>query len=234
MGLTLKQVVPWGRSLAEYRGMFDLTSNDLQRSILDCAGGPASFNAEMTAAGQSVISCDPIYQFSRANIERRVQDTWLILRDKLIANYSDYVWEQFASPEELGATRLASMEQFLLDFPTGLQTGRYVAQELPVLPFAEAQFDLALCSHLLFTYSDHLSEQFHLDSIAELCRVAAEVRIFPLLKVSGEISPYLTIALQQLHDLGYDAQVRSVPYEFQKGANQMLQIKQSAIAPIAP
>jgi SAM-dependent methyltransferase len=225
MGLTLEQVVPWGRSLEEYQGMFDLTPEDLQRSILDCGGGPASFNAELTAAGNQVISCDPIYQFSAAEIEQRIQDTWRVLKDKLIAHQADYVWDRLDSPEALGNARLATMQRFLQDFPAGLESGRYLVNELPILPFPDSLFDLALCSHFLFTYSDHFSEQFHLDSLQELCRVAMEVRIFPLLKVSGELSPYLSIAVDQLKELGYDAQVQSVPYEFQKGANQMLRIR---------
>ncbi|NJR40108.1 MAG: SAM-dependent methyltransferase [Leptolyngbyaceae cyanobacterium CSU_1_4] len=224
MGLTLEQVVPWGRSLEEYIEMFDLIPTDRPRHTLDCAGGPASFNAEMTSSGHSVISCDPIYQFSVADIEQRIQDTWAILKDKVTAHQNDYIWNRFASPEALGATRLESMRKFLQDFPEGLKAGRYAAHELPVLPFQESQFDLALCSHFLLTYSDHLSEQFHLDSVQELCRVAAEVRIFPLLKVSGEPSPYLPAVIAQMQRLGYKAEVKPVPYEFQKGANQMLKI----------
>lgn len=224
MGLTLEQVVPWGRSLEEYKNMFDLVPHDLQRHILDCAGGPASFNAEMTDKGYRVVSCDPIYQFSVADIEQRIQNTWTILKDKVTAHKDDYIWDQFASPNALGDARLKSMQQFLQDFPTGLEAERYRVHELPVLPFKDSQFDLALCSHFLFTYSDHLSEQFHLDAVQELCRVAAEVRLFPLLKVSGEPSPYLPIVLNEIQRLGYDAQVQPVPYEFQKGANQMLKI----------
>lgn len=224
MGLTLEQVVPWGRSLEEYRNIFDLAPHDLQRYILDCAGGPASFNAEMTDKGYRVISCDPIYQFSAVDIEQRIQDTWAILKDKVTAHQNDYIWERFASPDALGDARLKSMQQFLQDFPTGLEAERYRVHELPVLPFKDSHFDLALCSHFLFTYSDHLSEQFHLDAVQELCRVAVEVRLFPLLKVSGEPSPYLATVMNEIQRLGYKAHVQTVPYEFQKGANQMLKI----------
>jgi hypothetical protein len=45
LAVMLDQVVPWGRSLSEYVRMFDLSPADLQSRILDCAGGPASFNA---------------------------------------------------------------------------------------------------------------------------------------------------------------------------------------------
>ncbi|HKH12276.1 MAG TPA: hypothetical protein VKA73_14135 [Rubrobacter sp.] len=53
-------MVPWGRSLDEYARMFALTPEDLRGRILDCAAGPASFNAEATAAGHRISSCDPL------------------------------------------------------------------------------------------------------------------------------------------------------------------------------
>jgi hypothetical protein len=137
MGLTLEQVVPWGRSLEEYIRMFALAPDDLRRHILDCAGGPASFNAEMTDQGHQVISCDPIYQFSATDIEQRIQDTWAILKDKVSAHQNDYVWDQFASPEALGAARLESMQQFLQDFPAGLK--KVSGEPSPYLPTVMAE-----------------------------------------------------------------------------------------------
>ena len=68
MGLKLENVIPWGRSLEEYVRMFNLTPEDLKLAILDCAGGPASFNAEMTGQGYNVISCDPVYHFTADEI----------------------------------------------------------------------------------------------------------------------------------------------------------------------
>ncbi|WP_254721648.1 SAM-dependent methyltransferase [Kovacikia minuta] len=168
MGLKLEQVVPWGRSLLEYTQMFDLTQTDLQLRILDCGGGPASFNAEMTRQGYSVLSCDPVYQFSRDEIQRRIEETYPVIIQQVEVNQHCYVWREIQSPEHLGQVRMAAMRQFLEDFPPGKHQGRYRTHALPVLPFATRQFDLALCSHLLFTYSDHLSLDFHLDSIREL------------------------------------------------------------------
>ena len=43
--------------------MFGLTATDLSGEILDRAGGPASFNAEASARGHRVVSCDPLYEF---------------------------------------------------------------------------------------------------------------------------------------------------------------------------
>jgi hypothetical protein len=48
----LHEVVPWGRSLDEYRAMFALAEGDLQGRLLGCGDGPASFNAELTELGK--------------------------------------------------------------------------------------------------------------------------------------------------------------------------------------
>jgi hypothetical protein len=132
------------------------------------------------------------------------------------------------SPEHVGEVRMAAMKQFLNDFPLGLAQGRYVVGELPALPFRYRAFDLAVCSHFLFTYSDLLDLQFHLDSIRELCRVAREARIFPLLPNFGEgHSPHVAPLVRQLTAEGYQCEVRRVPYEFQKGGNEMLRVSHS-------
>jgi hypothetical protein len=43
----------------------------------------------------------------------------------------------------------------------------------------------------LFLYTEHLSEAFHRSAILESCRVAREVRIFPLLALDGCTSRYI-------------------------------------------
>jgi hypothetical protein len=72
MAFSLDEIVPWGRSFDEYAGMFGLTEADLSGCILGCGDGPASFNAEASQRGYSVVSCDPIYRFSAAQIEQRI------------------------------------------------------------------------------------------------------------------------------------------------------------------
>lgn len=225
MGFKLESVVPWGRSLDEYIRMFDLTTDELRLKILDCAGGPASFNAEMMRKGYKVICCDPIYQFSADEIAQRIQETYQTVIDGAKATQEYYVWQDIQSPEHLGQIRMAAMQQFLEDLPLGIQQERYITAELPILPFDTEQFDLAICSHFLFTYSDLLSQDFHLASIQELCRVAGEVRIFPLLnQYSREISPLLPSVIKELAAQGYNVETKHVPYEFQKGGNKMLRV----------
>ncbi len=129
---------------------------------------------------------------------------------------------------------MAAMRRFLEDFPGGFEEGRYVESGLPDLTFGADSFDLALCSHFLFTYSSQLSEEFHLASILEMCRVAKEVRVFPLLTSSvhqggaGERSPHLGPVINGVRNSGYEARVERVPYEFQKGGNEMLRVSRRA------
>lgn len=47
MAFELLSVVPWGRTLEEYKTMFTLSQEDLKKSIASFGYGPASFNFEM-------------------------------------------------------------------------------------------------------------------------------------------------------------------------------------------
>jgi hypothetical protein len=68
-------------------------------------------------------------------------------------------------------------------------------------------------------------KEFHLASIQELCRIAGEVRIFPLLnQFSREVSPLVPLVMKELAAQGYNLEIKQVPYEFQKGGNQMLRV----------
>jgi SAM-dependent methyltransferase len=225
MGFTLEKVVPWGRSYDEYVGMFGLTEGELKLRVLGCGDGPAAFNSELTKRGGNVISVDPIYVFEAAQIKSRVSETYETVMTQLRKNKSDYVWEIIPSVEQLGSVRMSAMEIFLADFEAGKQEGRYIAGELPSLPFESAQFDIALSSHFLFLYSAHLSAEFHIQALQEMLRVAHEVRVFPLLSLDGTLSPHLAYAKDHFSNNGFDVEIKRVPYEFQRGGNEMLVIK---------
>lgn len=224
MPITLSEVVPWGRTLDEYQRMFALENADLSRLILGCGDGPASFNVEWTKRGGHVISCDPIYEFSAATIEKRVRETFDFMIQAVRENYDDFVWSDILSPEALGERRLRGMRLFLNDYEKGKSEGRYLTAALPALPFQDDQFDLALVSHLLFLYSEQLDYAFHRAAALELCRVAREVRIFPLLGLGNRSTPHLEPLIQELQQHGFNTEKVKVPYEFQKGGNQMLRI----------
>jgi len=225
VGLQLDDIVPWGRSLQEYIDMFALSPADLSKTIADCAAGPASFNTEMTARGHSVVSVDPIYQYPASAIAQRIHQTKDVILAGVWDNLSAYVWHSVGSPEQLCQFRLSAMNQFLADLPMGLATGRYQTASLPHLPFGDRTMDLALCSHFLFTYTDHLSLEFHWQAIQELCRIAPDVRIFPVVTLNGERSPFLGPILERLQsDDSYRVMLDTVDYEFQVGGNQQLRI----------
>jgi hypothetical protein len=59
-----------------------------------------------------------------------------------------------------------------------------------------------------------------------MLRVAREVRIFPLLTLKNERSPYVERIIEELDRLGYDSQVIKTDYEFQRGADEMLRIEE--------
>jgi hypothetical protein len=224
---TLDQVVPWGRSFDEYRRMFALSDADLRERILGCADGPASFNAEATRHRLRVVSCDPLYQWTATEIEARVEETYPRVLEETRRNAAAYAWTTIRSVDQLGRVRMASMRTFLRDFESGKREGRYVAAALPALPFVPEAFGLAVCSHFLFLYSAHLSETFHRSAILDMCRVANEIRVFPLLTLDGMPSPYVSPTAGWLRERGYDVSIERVPYEFQRGGNQMMRIRRA-------
>ena len=217
--------MPWGRSLAEYVEMFALSERDLAKRILGCADGPASFNAEMTARGYRVVSCDPLYVFNSRELRQRFDETFETMMAQMPAKRDNFVWDTIPSIQALGELRTAAMEAFLRDFALDRGNNRYVVSALPRLAFADGAFDLALCSNFLFLYSEHLGEAFHVAALRELCRIATEARVFPLVDLDGQVSPHLGPALTALRRAGFHATVRGVPYEFLKGANEMLVIE---------
>ena len=181
----------------------------------------------MSSAGGQVVSVDPIYEFSGSAIERRFEAVAPSIIDQVRQSLSDWVWTYHATPDDLFASRRHTLNRFLHDYHDGRLAGRYVTAALPSLPFAAGTFDLALCSHLLFLYSSHMSEEFHVRSVLELCRVAGEVRIFPLLTLAQERSPHLSAVCAAVSAQGLHSQVVRVDYEFQRGGNEMLLIQRT-------
>jgi hypothetical protein len=139
-------------------------------------------------------------------------------------NQDKFVWDHISSPDELGRLRLEAMCDFLGDYELGREDGRYLPAQLPDLPFASMTFDIALCSHFLFFYSDSLSFDFHQQAVDELCRVAREVRIFPILTYNAEACPFIIPITEHLKKAGRSVSLEKVPYEFQQGGNMMLKV----------
>ena len=217
-----KSIVPWGRSYTEYVSMFLLSPGFLSQKVLGCGDGPAAFNSVANAFGGNVTSIDPIFHFSKKEIEKRINETFGEVIGQTRANMDKFNWEQFGTVEGLGKIRMKSMTQFLNDFEQGKEEGRYVAAELPELPFDDKAFDLVLSSHFLLLYSDQLDLDFHLKAIDEMLRVGREIRIFPVVDLNSNPSPHLPAIMEK-----YSSELVKVNYEFQKGGDHMLVIREA-------
>jgi len=128
-----------------------------------------------------------------------------------------FVWEYIRSVEHLEEVRMGAMEKFLEDFAADGKRERYRVEGLPKLSFTDGEFELGLCSHFLFLYSEWLDEAFHIESVRELLRVAGEVRVFPVTEMDGRVSRHLSAVRD-----AFEAELVRVEYEFLRGANQML------------
>jgi hypothetical protein len=205
--------------------MFSLGPEHRGRRIVGVADGPASFNAEASNQGWSVTSVDPIYRVSSEGIAHRFTATVDDVMGQVRASPDRWVWSYHKDPDDLRAHRKAVMDRFVADFRAAEGEGRYVAAELPRLPFRSASFELALCSHFLFLDSALFDQAFHLHAILEMLRVSREVRIFPLLDLDQNQSPHLRHVLTDLESNGYSARRVRVDYELQRGGNEQLIIR---------
>ncbi len=226
--MQLENVVPWGRNLQEYQEMGLYSDTDKIKKILGCGDGPASVHSELTKLEVDIVSIDPVYRFSKAQIAKRVEETSDVISEQLRKNQNDFVWKNIPNVDALINLRLSAMKEFLDDYALGKEEGRYQHQELPELSFKDQAFDLAWSSHFLFLYSEHFNLEFHQKAVLEMLRVAKEVRIFPLLDLNNQISSHLSGVIEFLEQNGYGCKIEKTNYEFQKGANEMLRITNAA------
>lgn len=221
MAFKLNGVVPWGRNFGEYRDMFRLTEDDLKKKLAGFGDGPACFNREFTERGGSVISFDPIYQFTREDIERRINEVRVEVMEQTRRNRDNYVWTKIKSPEELENLRMSAMKRFLDDYDKGRAEGRYVYHELPDrLPFEDDHFDIGLSSHFLLMYT-LLGYDFHIASMTEMLRVCREIRVFPIVGLDAEKTELIGSVIDYFRK-DFRVDIVSTDYEFQKGDNKML------------
>ncbi len=220
---TVTPLIPsWVHTLDDYRRMFALTDRDLERALLDYPAGISSFNAETHALGKTnVVSADPHYNLSPLDMTKRVDHIIQRLAMQL-DQYADRIQERGAKTlENIIYAWNQHAQLFLADYSPGKLENRYQHATLPKLPFKDFQFDLALCSDLIFrTEKTEAPEK----TIAELCRVAHEVRVFPLLDEHGNVSADIGPVMLLLQQKNFGIEVREVPYQLQKGSNAMLRV----------
>ena len=206
------------RSADEYRAMFDLAGLSTD-SVLDCCAGGAGFTAEV---GGNATALDPVYGQGRAKLAGLVREGQRGASAISYANAEHFDWSWYGSRARRENLRAEAAQRFLADI--AVRPGRYVAGDVHRLPFADNSFDLVLCSHLLFTWSDVFDEDWHLRAIEELVRVSrSEVRIFPtVVQKTGAPVPFLPTLRTVLAARGVSSRMAKVPFQFQVGADEML------------
>lgn len=224
MAFQLDTVVPWGRNLQEYKRMFQLSAYDMTKKIAGFGDGPASFNCEATRLGYSVTSFDPVYHFSKAHLQKRIEEVRIMVMQQMRENQDNYVWTQIHNLEELEATRMSAMQMFLEDFEQGKQEQRYICHALPEkLDLQENTFDIGLSSHFLLMYTA-LGYEFHIRAITEMLRVCREVRIFPVVDLNASRSGVIADVVAYFQK-NYQVEFVETQYVFQKGENLLLVIR---------
>lgn len=224
MAFCLNHVVPWGRNMEEYKLMFRLDENDMTKKIAGFGDGPACFNCEATNKGSHVISFDPIYKFSKEEIQERIEDVRVTVMQQMKENMDNYVWTHIKDLDELERIRMSAMQKFLSDYELGRKEGRYVFHELPdVLPYELDSFDIGLSSHFLLMYTV-LGYDFHIRAMTEMLRVCKEIRIFPVVDLDANKTDLIKNVIDYFKK-DYAVQMITTGYEFQKGENKLLIIK---------
>ncbi len=223
--LDLERIVFIGRTFDEYMRMFSLMEQDLVgQRILDCPAGACSFTAIVNQLGGDATAADIAYFHSIDELaDKGLQDIEHV-KFELSKVQDNFVWEYFETIDDLAKAR----KEALVDSTQARKQtpDRYVPVILPNLPFSDQTFDLTLSAHFLFMYSDRLDYEFHLKTVQELMRVTREeLRIFPLVDLSGKRYEHLARLIEDLVSQGFITEEIKVPYEFQKGANQMLKIR---------
>ena len=224
MAFKLDSVVPWGRNMEEYKLMFCLNDSDMSKKIAGFGDGPACFNCEMTERNGDVTSFDVIYQFSKSEIERRIEEVRVTVMQQMRENMDNYVWKNIKSLDELENVRMSAMRKFLSDYEKGRAQGRYIFHELPNrLPYGENCFDIGLSSHFLLMYTS-LGYDFHIASMTEMLRVCREIRIFPIVDLDANKTEMIKSVIEYFQR-DYEVGIVTTEYEFQKGDNKLLIIR---------
>ena len=225
-GRQLDRVVLLGRTFEEYRRYFLLEPTALiGKRVLDVAGGVSSFCAEANDLGIRVTSFDPIYSLPAEKImERSEPDLASVYRE--IGRVPTYRWDFYKNPEYMRALRERASTLFLSDYKA--HPGRYVAGELPMLPFAYGEFDLTLVSYFLFAYQDRLSYDFHRASTLEIMRVTrGEARIYPTVTFEAQPSEYIPMLRRDPALQHFEFTEIRTDFEFLVNSNSFLKVKHS-------
>ena len=221
--LDLKDVVLIGRTFDEYARMFNLDLlNSKEERILDVASGVSSFCKEAEENGFDVTACDCIYNSPKEEIAAKASEDLESVMEKLPDAVNLYRWEYFRDIGALKANRERAYKSFLEHYGNG-DSSKYKFSRLPQSGFGDEEFTISLSSHFLFLYDEKFDYEFHKNTIDEMLRVCSkEIRIFPLVNLSGQKSGYLKPIIYEFFKRGYGISIEKTGYEFVKNGSEML------------
>ena len=213
-----------GRSWSEYMKMFNLEKAYLKnKKILDCAAGASSFTAHLANQGFDITAVDILYDLKPDELENKCYEHLKLLVKSLSEIKSSFVWSFFPNVGELERYRQNTCQEFSVDYQRHPE--RYIPTDLNSLPFPDNEFNLVLCSHLLFIYDHRLDYEFHYNSIKEMLRVCkGDLRIYPLVKHHEQKSAYVEKIRKDFQDY-VQMELVKVDYQFRKGGNEMMVLK---------
>lgn len=212
----------WIYDFSDYQQMYDLSNTDFLKKILDFSAGISSFNAEAHARGMEVVSMDTAFNLSASEMKQHAIQLSQHVAAQLRADPVRLKNSSSDNVRRVVSTWEKTEKLFLKDYETGKLEKRYQSILLSKLPFATHEFQLALCTDFIF-YHALPTETMRL-VLQELTRVAAEVRIFPLLNANGQMPEELGPLMLYCQQKNYGIEVREVSYHTLKGGNAMLRI----------
>lgn len=225
--LNIDRIAFLGRTYDEYLKIFGLNEDILRKGpLLDCPAGAASFTAEARERGFDVTACDILYSQPFDRLAKKGLEDLQHVFEKLKEVSDLFTWNHYKNTNEVISLREKALEGFTQDFTNGLKEKRYVHATLPELPFPDKSFETVLSGHFLFLYGNWLDLDFHRACLYEFLRICrGEGRIYPIL--GHDAKPYLHIAeiISSLSTKRVRAEIRDVPFEFLKGATQMMVLK---------
>lgn len=215
----------WGLSYDDFVAMFALSDVDLKKKILNCMAAPSSFPAIARQKKYNVLTCSDVYGADHKTLQMRAQKEVERAIEFIKTNPKRYSGQVIETPDKYQEFLEENLHQFLSDYEKAKSLGLYSSEALPEVPFADHEFDLAICPHFVFGAGMNYSFDFQLNSILEMCRVAKEVRVFPLLDSDGEEPEQLSLLLQSLADKGFSTRVETVKYRLEAKGDTMLKVR---------
>lgn len=223
--INLDKVALIGRTFEEYYQIFRLSDfNSNHVKILDIGSGVSSFCAEALERGMNVTAMDTIYEYSANELKVKCADDLDLIIEELNGVEYLYHWNIFKNKENLRKQRERAYKKFIEHYREN-NSINYVPKEMPHTSFENDQFDIIISSHLLFLYDHIFDYEFHKKTIMEMLRICSkEIRIFPLVNLYGNKSPFLSRIWDDDSFLDYKKSIEKVEYEFIRGGNEFLRI----------